>query len=75
VILHLPPPVKSSFLPGTWFFSITTTVALLCAANIADISPAGPAPITQTSVFIVAMSLAEHACCVKDRYCNSARYA
>ena len=50
VILHLPPPVKRSFLPSCGFFSSNITLEELRLAAIAAMIPAGPPPITAISL-------------------------
>ena len=56
VILHLPPPVKSSFLPREEFFSSNITFEVSLDA-IAAIIPAGPPPIIAISYSILSMGL------------------
>ncbi len=49
--LHLPLPVRRSFLPEAVLESSRIVSAPFLAAKIAAVSPAGPAPIMQISVF------------------------
>ena len=49
VRLHLPPPVRRSFLPIESFFSTKRVLAPRLAAETAAIMPDAPAPITITS--------------------------
>jgi hypothetical protein len=51
--LHLPLPVRSSFLPGDVLASTTSVSAPALAANIEANNPAAPAPIIHISVFII----------------------
>jgi hypothetical protein len=46
-------PVRKSFLPALVLASMTAVLAPACAAEIAAISPAGPAPIIAIFVLIV----------------------
>ena len=48
VILHLPFPVRKSFLPAFSLRSIISVRAPFLAANAPAISPAAPAPTTKT---------------------------
>ena len=56
VILHLPFPVISIFLPSILFFSISKTLLPRFAAVAAAIIPAGPPPITIIFLFSVEIS-------------------